>query len=51
MLHCKKRRRRGETGKTTIILELMLDVFICRFFPARLGEEERFMIATQPCAN
>ena len=33
------------TGKTTIILELMLDVF-CRFFPARPGEEERYMIAT-----
>ena len=35
----------GGTGKTTIILELMLDVF-CRFFPARPGEEERYMIAT-----
>ena len=35
----------GGTGKTTIILELMLDVF-CRFFPARRGEEERYMIAT-----
>ena len=35
----------GGTGKTTIILELMLDVF-CRFFPARPGEEERCMIAT-----
>ena len=33
------------TGKTTIILELMLDVF-CRFFPARPGEEERYMTAT-----
>ena len=29
----------GGTGKTTIILELMLDVF-CHFFPARPGEEE-----------
>ena len=35
----------GGTGKTTIILELMLDVF-CHFFPARPGEEERYMIAT-----
>ena len=35
----------GGTGKTTIILDLMLDVF-CRFFPARPGEEERYMIAT-----
>ena len=35
----------GGTGKTTIILELMLDLF-CRFFPARPGEEERHMIAT-----
>ena len=35
----------GGTGKTTIILELMLDVF-CRFFPARPGEEERYMIST-----
>ena len=35
----------GGTGKTTIILELMLDVFR-RFFPARPGEEERYMIAT-----
>ena len=30
----------GGTGKTTIVLELMLEVF-CRFFPARPGEEER----------
>ena len=35
----------GGTGKTTIILELMLDVF-CHFFPARPGEEERYMIST-----
>ena len=32
-------------ARPTIILELMLDVF-CRFFPARPGEEERYMIAT-----
>ena len=35
----------GGTGKTTIVLELMLEVF-CHFFPARPGEEERYMIAT-----
>ena len=35
----------GGTGKTTIILDLMLDVF-CHFFPARPGEEERYMIST-----
>ena len=35
----------GGAGKTTIILELMLDVF-CHFFPARPGEEERYMIST-----
>ena len=35
----------GGTGKTTIILELMLDVF-CHFFPAKPGEEERYMIST-----
>ena len=35
----------GGTGKTTIVLELMLEVF-CHFFPARAGEEERYIIAT-----
>jgi len=34
----------GGTGKTTIMLELTLDVF-CHFFPARPGEEERYMIS------
>ena len=54
MLHCRKKRTRrpcetarsmrvfligaGGTGKTTIILELMLD-FFCHFFPARPGEK------------
>ena len=35
----------GGTGKTTIVLELMLEVF-CQFFPARPGEEERYIIST-----
>ena len=35
----------GGTGKTTIVLELMLEVF-CHFFPARPGEEERYIIST-----
>ena len=35
----------GGTGKTTIFLELMLEVF-CQFFPARPGEEERYIIST-----
>ena len=35
----------GGTGKTIIILEFMLDVF-CHFFPARPGEEERYIIST-----
>lgn len=35
----------GGTGKTTIVLELFLEVF-CQFFPARPGEEERYIIST-----
>ena len=53
-LLCRKKRTRcpcetfdrcGWHWQDYIILELMLDIF-CHFFPARPGEEERYMIST-----